>query len=256
MAIITLSRGTFSGARKLAHGLADILGYKLVSREDLIEKTARYGLSPERLERAQRRRLGMLPRIDLEWFHYLVYSRAALTKEIRQGSLVYLGSNGGALLRDFPNVLNVKVVADMEDRIDNLIKRTEYAMDRKKARRVIEKVDERSARWHKTLHDDGWHGNRPNDEAFDLVIEQGTLSIPEVYELVQATLEQPKYQTTYKTLEAIDLLTVAAELRAKIAMKPDIVDGDVEVGVQGGVIVVKGSVRSIEDLDGIMELFD
>ena len=157
MAIIAVARGTFSGAKELAQQIAETLSYRLVSRADIIEKTAQYGVTRERLDRARRRRLGILQRKQLDWIHYRAYTRAALTKEIRQGSLVYLGSNGRVLLRDFPNVLNVMVVAEMEYRIDNLIQRTEHVMNRRRARRLIEEIDESKARWQRHFHGDNWH---------------------------------------------------------------------------------------------------
>ena len=252
MAIVTLSRGLFSGARELAQEISELLGYRLVSREDIIEKTAQYGVPEERLDRARRRKLGMLQRKDLGWLHYRVYALAALTKEIRQGSLIYLGSNGPALLSEFPNVLNVKVESDMEYRIDNLIKRTDYVIDRKSAKRLIEEIDGKKAKWHRTLH----RGGLLDHSEFDLVIEPGLTSVPEACELIRATLEQPQYQTTHKSLEAIDLLTAAADLRAVIAMKGDVLDNNIDVNVQEGVIVIKGSVRSAEDMNEIKELLD
>ena len=252
MAIVTLSKETFSGASELAQQVSDKLGYSLVCRDDIIEKTALYGTSRDRQQRARRRRLGILARRDLEWKHYLVFSRAALTKEIRQGGLVYLGGNGHALLNDFPTVLNVKVVADMEYRIENLVKRTDYAIDWKMARRLIEKIDDKEARWRRTLHENRWH----DSAEFDLVVRSGQISIPDAWGLIRDTLEQPQYQTTYKSLETIDLLTVAAELRARIAMKSDIADDNIDVQVQDGVIVITGSVRSTLDLEGIKELLD
>ncbi len=257
MAIITLSRKTFSGTRELAGHVAETLGYRLVSRDDIIEKTAQYGMSGDRQDRARRRRLGMLQRVDLGWVHYLVFTRAALTKEIRQGSLIYLGGNGPALFKDFPNVLNVAVVADMDYRIDRLLRRTDYVINRKKARRIIEDMDEKEARWRKALHvsysrEDGLDGLLEPG----LVIEQGLVSPPEACELIRAMLEGPQYQTIYKSLETIDILTAAAELRARIAMNEDVVDDNVDVTVQDGMIVVSGSVRSTEDWESIKELLD
>ena len=194
----------------------------------------------------------MLRPMDLGWKHYLIYSRAALTKEIRKGSLVYLGANGMAIFRDFPNVLNVQVRTDIEHRIDNLMKRAEYVLDRRKARRLIEKGDDRDERWRNTLYGDSQM--RPSE--FDLVIELSQMGIADACDLIRDTLEQQEYQTNYKSLEIIDLLTVAAELRARIAMRDDVIDDDIDVAVQDGVIVVNGSVRSIEDLNGIKELID
>ena len=39
-------------------------------------------------------------------------------------------------------------------------------------------------------------------------------------------------------------------------MKDDVIDDDVNVEIQDGVIVIGGSVRSAEDLEGIKELLD
>ena len=191
-----------------------------------------------------------MPRLDLGWKHYLVFNLAALTKKIRQGSLLYVGDNGRALLRDFPNLLHVEVFADIEYRIDKLLERTDYVISRKKAGRLIEKSDDKAARWTRTLHADSWH--EPSE--FDLVIKSEVISIPDAYELIRATLEQPRFQATVESLEAIDLLTVAAELRARIAMKGDVADDDVEVVVKNGVIVIRGSVRSTEELNAIKDL--
>ena len=185
MAIVTLAKRPFSGAGELARSVSENLGCRLVSREDIIKKTALYGMSGDRQDRARRRRLGMLNRMDLQWLHYIVFSRAALTKEIRQGSLVYLGGNGRGLLRDFPNVLNVNIVADMEYRIDTLIRRTEYVINRKKARALIDQIDEKERRWRKTLYQDGW--NEPAD--FDLVIEPGLTTIPDACDVIRSTLD-------------------------------------------------------------------
>ena len=252
MPIIALARGTFSGAKEVAQAVAETLSYRLVSREDIIEKTAQYGMTRERLDRARQRKLSLLQRKQLDWIHYRAYARAALTKEIRQGSMVYLGSNGRVLLRDFPNVLNVMVVADMEYRIDNLIRRTEHVINRRKARRLIEEIDERKDRWQRHFYGDDWQ----RYSEFDLIIHPGQVSIPDACENILAALEQPNYQTTHKSLETIDLLTVAAELRARIAMKADVVDDNVQVDVRDGMVVVTGSVRSPEDMEGIRELLD
>ena len=60
MAIVTLSHQAFDGAGELAQRISDLLGYRLVSRDDIVEKTAQYGISRDRLGRALGRRLGIL----------------------------------------------------------------------------------------------------------------------------------------------------------------------------------------------------
>ena len=250
MAIVTLSRGTFGGAGELARSTADRLGYSLVSREEIIEKTVRYGMTEERRIRALVRRMGMLRRVDLGWIHYRVFARAALAEEIRNGSLVYLGSNGRALLRNFPNVLNVRVDADMDYRVNKLLKRTDNVMDRKRAKWLIEDMDERKARWQRNFRAGAL--SRPSE--FDLIVEPGLMSISDACEQILAKLEQPQYQTTEESLKTIDLLTAAAELRARIAMQTDVSDDNLDVELKDGVILITGSVRSTDDIDGIKAL--
>ena len=252
MAIVTMSKRSFSGAGELAECLSRDLAYTLVSREEIIEKTARYGMSRDRLERARSRRLGFPNRMDLEWLHYLAYARAALTKEVRQGNLVYVGDNGRALLHDFPNVLSVHIAADMEYRIDNLVRRTDYVINRMKARRLIEKIDEKEARWQRTVCVEGWS----DDSEFDLVVQPELVSISDGCDLIRSTLEQPRFQTNAKSLETMDLLTVASELRARIAVRGGVVDRDIEVEGRDGVIVITGSVQSAEDVEEIAALLN
>ena len=88
------------------------------------------------------------------------------------------------LLRDFPTVLNVMAVADMEYRIDNLIQRTEHVMNRKKARRLIEEIDERKATWQSHFHGDNWH----EFSEFDLIIQPRQISIPDACDQISPPL--------------------------------------------------------------------
>ena len=82
------------------------------------------------------------------------------------------------------------------------------------------------------------------------------MSIPDACQLIHTTLEQPRFQITQDTLKTIDLLTAAAELRAKIAMQSDVSDDRLDVELKDGVVLITGSVRSIEDMNGIKALLD
>lgn len=252
MAIITLARKPFSGARELAEKISKQLGYRLVSREDVIEKTAQYGLSADRIGDARRRNLGWFPRVDLEWMHYVVFVQAVLSKEIQDGNLVYLGNNGQHLLQKFPHLLKIGVFADRDFRIENLIKRNEYSINKKTAVEMIYKIDKARSSWGKTIFNDGRH----DPSEFDLVINTEITSIAEACENIIATVEWPEFQTTPDSLETIELMTYAAELRARIAMEPEIVDDKIEVRVRDGSISIAGSVHSAEDVQAVIGLLD
>ena len=254
MAIITISRGTYSGARELAEYLCQNLGYRSVSREDIIgklEESGEYGISTERLDSARYRRLSLRQRKDPEWTHYIACFRAALAEEVKEGNVIYLGDNGHALLRDFPNALHVKVITDLESRVDNFMKRNDYVINRKEARKLIKKLDEQKARWVKTIYNKtGAH----DPSEFDLVINLSNMSVSKAYELIRSTAELPQFQTTPESVKDLENTCFAASIRAKIATELDIIDDNIEVGVQENVLSIKGTVHSIEEWDELREL--
>ena len=131
-------------------------------------------------------------------------------------------------------------------------RRKETGINAKKDRRCNEDNEERKDRWQSHFYGEDWQ----RYSEFDLIIHPDQVSIPDACENILTALEQPSYQTTHKSLETIDLLTVAAELRARIAMKADVADDNVQVDVRDGMVVVTGSVRSPEDMEGIRELLD
>lgn len=249
MAIITLTRGTYSGARDLGQYLAQKLGYKLLSRETIIDKLVEYGWVDEKLDKVRQKQLGVLQRMNLEWIHYVACLRAVLSKEVQNEALVYHGNNGQAALRGFPHILSIKVTADMKYRIKAVRERNEYAIDQKEAIEIIHRIDERRERWSRFLFQtDG------NDAtAFDMIIDLSRKSVLDAYEIIHATISLPQFQPTPNSKKVIENLTRAAQLRARIAMEADIVDDEIEVEVNEGVLNVKGVVHSQDDADKLRE---
>lgn len=249
MAIITLSRGTYSGAKELAEHIAQNAGYKLLSRETIIDELGRYGWVDTKLGKARHKQLSILQRMNLEWVHYLACLRAVLSKEAREESLVYHGNNGHIVLRGFPHVLSIKVIADIEDRIKAVLSRNEYAIDRKEAIRIINRIDQRRDRWSQFLY----QTNVNDVSAFDIVIDLSRKSIADAYEMIHSTIALPQYQPTPESRKAIDDLVLAADLRARIAMETDIMDDEIEVEIHNGMLDVKGAVHSLQDAEELRE---
>ena len=249
MAIITLTRGTYSGAKELGQYLVEKLGCKLLSRENIIDKLAEYGWVEEKLDKVRQKQLGILQRMNLEWIHYVVCLRAVLSREAQDEALVYHGSNGQAALHGFPHILSIKVTTDMKYRIRAVMERNEYAIDQKQAIEIINRIDERRERWVKFLYQT--HGN--DASALDMIIDLSRKSIPEAYEMINATVSLPQFQPTPESKKTIENLARSAQLRAKIAMETDIIDDDIEVEINDGVLNVKGVVHSLDDADKLRE---
>lgn len=250
MAIITLSRGTYSGAKELAEYIARNLGYQLLSREALVDELKRFGWADEKLNRVRNKNLGIMPRMNLEWVHYLACLRAVLSEKVLDEALVYHGNQGQFVLRDFPHILSIRVIADMEYRIKALMARNEYAIDRKEAVKIINRIDQRRARWSKFLYQ-----TDINDaSSFDMVVDLSRKSIADAYEMIHNTVILPQFNPTPESRKTIQNLIRAAQLRAKIAMDTEAVDDDIEVVIRDGVVSIEGTVHSVEDADAIREL--
>jgi len=250
MAIITLTRGTYSGAKELAEYTAKHLGYKLLSREDLLQELAQSGWEEDRLNKARYKQLGIMERMNLEWIHYLACLRAVLAAKVTDESLVYHGNQGQMVLRDFPHVVSVKCIADMEYRTKALMARNEYAIDKKEALKIINRIDHKRDQWSKFLY-----GTDLSDSsAYNMVIDLSKKSIPDAFEMIRSTVSLPQFQPTKQSKKEIENLIIAAKLRAKIALEAEVIDDDLDIEIKDGIVNIKGTVHSKEDANAIRKL--
>jgi hypothetical protein len=243
MAIITMSRGTYSGAKELSEYVAQNLGYKLLSREVCIEELEHCGMVKEKLDCVRNLELGILERMNLEWIHYLACLRAVLSKEAKGEALVYHGNNGHLALHGFPHILSIRVVADIEYRINAVLARHEQAIDRKKAIQIINKIDARRKKWSQFIY----QKDVDDVSSYDMVIDLSSKSISDAYDMIHSAVQLPQFQPTPESTKTIEELARAAELRARIAMETDIVDDEIEVEIHDGILDVKGVVHSLKD---------
>lgn len=248
MAIITISRGTYSGGRELAESVARKLGYRCLAREVLVEAAARYGVPLEKLTRAMNDKPGILEGMTLERVHYLALVRAALARAASDEHLVYHGHAGHLLLRDVPHVLRVKVMAGMEYRIQAAMERKKFT--REQAIAHIKKVDQDRVRWTKYLYGVDW-----NDlSLFDLAINVDKIGIPNASGLVAMIAQRPEFQPTAESRKTMADTVLAAEVRARIAAEGNIPDDEVEITANDGIITITGTARSLEDADRIRQI--
>jgi len=248
MAIITISRGTFSGGKELAECVAAKLDYPCISRQVLVEAAKEYGVPLEKLAHALNDRPGILEGMALERIHYLTYIRAALSKDIKKEKLVYHGHAGHLLLKGVPHVLKVRVVADIEFRIKAAMERLN--LDRQQAIAYINKVDADRAKWTRFLY----HVDLNDPTLYDLFINIEHMTINSACEIVCMAANLPEFQSTTESQKRLDDLILSTEVRAKIAADSSIKDDGVEIDVDEGVVAISGTVHSLEDADKVREL--
>lgn len=248
MAIITISRGAFSGAKELAECVAKKLAYHCVSRKVLVEAASQYGAPLDKLLAALTDRPGILEGMTLERAHYLAYIRAALSKYAKLENLVYHGHAGHLLLKGVPHVLRVKVAASMSDRIGVAMESRNLTY--KQATDFIHKIDSDREKWMKFLYHVEW-----NDVSlYDLVINLERMTVSNACDIICLTAGRQEFQPTAQSQRVIDNFILATDVRAKIASDAGVVDDRIEVEAHDGTVIISGSVRTTSDADSIREV--
>jgi cytidylate kinase len=246
MAIITISRGTFSGGEGLAERVAKKLGYRCLSREILVATSMKYGIPEEKLSEAINGAPRMIEHLYSARKRYLACVRAALMKEAKGEDLVYHGHAGHFLLKDAPNVLRIRVIANMEFRIKSAMERN--SLNEEQAIAYIKRVDEERARWTRFLYHIDWH----DPSLYDVVINIDNINLDTASEMLISTANLKQYQSTPQSRKIIDDLALSCHLEAIIANTRNISGGDkVEVEVDEGIVTLRGTVGSVMDADKV-----
>jgi cytidylate kinase len=206
MSIITISRGSYNRGREVAEKLAQKLGYECISREILLEASGEYNIPEIKLIRAIQDAPSILQRLTRQKEKYVTYIRAALLKHVQKDNVVYHGLFGHFFLQDIPHVLKVRIVGDLEARVEDEVRREGISAE--KAREIIMRDDEERRKWALYLYGaDSWDAT-----LYDLVIHLKTITVDNAVELISHARQLPAFQTTPESQQAIDSLVAASRL--------------------------------------------
>jgi cytidylate kinase len=232
MQIICISRGTLTGGKVLAERLAQNLGYPCLSREDLIDAAIKEGIHVGKIETAMVKGRGFSDRLALEREHYLAFTRAYLCDQALKGQLVYHGRTGHLLLHGINHLLRVRVVADPEYRIKSVMQ--SLGLERDKARRYVEDVDEDRRRWAQVLY-----GVSCDDVAqYDLIVSLQQINVENAAAALTSVAQLPDFQLTPAARQAVEDLRLAARARVLLARDEWTYGGSFKVAATNGVVTV------------------
>jgi len=245
MAVITISRGTFSGGKAIAECVAQRLGYKCISGEMLRDAALNYGVSQDELSDALTKPPGILHSSDGARMKGITYIRVELLKAVKDENVVYHGLAGNLLLQDIPHIFRIRVIADMEYRIKAAMERTNLL--RTEVINFITKVDEKRDKWVKYLY----NVDRNDPSLYDLVIDLEHIDVESACEVICVGARQKEYQRTPESQEQLNDLILAAEVKARIASDASIKNGHIQINALDGLITLSGKVTFMKDADRI-----
>jgi cytidylate kinase len=208
MAIITISRGSFSHGKEVAEKVAKRLNYTLVSREVVIEASKEFNVPQITLDRAIHDAPSILERFTYGKQRYMAYIESELLDYFQKDNVVYHGLAGHFFVKNISHVLKVRIVADIEDRI-----RARMSLEWGSKSETIERLkndDEQRRQWSHKLY--GVDTTDPH--LYDLVLHIRKLSVDNAADLICQTVEYDQFKTTPDSQRDIDNLTLAAKVKA------------------------------------------
>lgn len=234
MAIITISRGSYSRGKEIAEKVAEKMGYECVAREALLEASEQFNIPETKLTRAVHDAPSIFDRFAHGKEKYVTYIQDALAHHVQKDNVVYHGLAGHFLLQGISHVLKIRVTADMEDRLEVIRERD--GVGDEEARHILKYDDEQRNKWSHYLY--GIDTTDPS--LYDLMIHIKKISIEGAVDIICHTASMPSFQTTPQSQKAMDNLVLACDVKSRlIAVKPDI-----EVRADDGIIFVKTSVQA------------
>jgi cytidylate kinase len=249
MAIVTISRGSFAGGQAVAERLCARLGYPSLSREQvLLEAASDYGVSAAELTSSLNQSPPFWQQVPGKRLAYVKCVTAVLLGHARSGNLIYHGYVGHLLLSDLPQVLRVRVIADMEFRIKAAMERADLKRDQAVAR--IEKMDRERSRWARFLYAVEWD----DPHQYDLVLNLGRLSADSACEAIARLSEQQEFSPTPEHQKRLEDASLSCRVWAALAHNPETRGVGIQVAATDGEVVISGSVRSTKAREAVARL--
>jgi cytidylate kinase len=210
MAIITISRGSYSKGKEVAEKVAQRLGYDCISREVLVEASDHFNIPEIKLVRALHDAPSVLERFTYGKERYLAFFESSFLEYIRKDNVVYHGLAGHFYLKGVSHVLKVRILADLDDRIQWEMEREKITAD--EARYVLKKDDEERRRWSLRLFGaDTW-----DPSLYDLVIHIRKITVDQAVDIICHTVQQEHFRATAESQQRLEDLIVAAKVKSRL----------------------------------------
>lgn len=240
MAIITISRGSYSRGKEVAEALAKKLGYECVSRDILLETCEEFHIPEIRLVKALHDAPSILERFNHGKERYVSYFRSAFLNHVMRDNVVYHGLNGHFFLQEISHAFKVRIIANLEDRVKVEMERENCSAE--EARYQLKKDDEERRKWSRHLYGK----DTLNCSLYDMVLHIDTLTVEDVVDILQDVVAKGRFDATPESTEALQVKTLLANIHARIVN----ISPRASVEMHDGIVTLgqlEGSLKSDKD---------
>jgi len=228
MAIITISRGSYSKGKEVAEKVARKLDYQCIAREIILKASKEYNTPEIKLLRAIHDPPSVLDRLTYGREKYIAYFQSALLNHLQRDNIIYHGLAGHFFLKGVSHTLKVRIISDVEDRL--ALEMAREGVSREQALAILKKDDEERKKWSRTLY-----GIDTSDSSlYDLVIRIRKITVDDAVDLICHAAGLEQFKTTVASQQAMEDLVLSSKVKAAlIDLKPD-----VQVTAKAGKVLV------------------
>jgi cytidylate kinase len=232
MQLICVSQGSLSAGREFAEQLARKLDYRLLTREEVVDRATDEGIAIGRLEMAVMRRRPLDERLTQVKEHFQAFTTRCICERALGENLVYAGRSGHVLMPGVTHLLRIRVVTDMETRITAVMQRLRLGRD--KAKQYIEQVEDDRERWARVLYNVDWKFAG----IYDLIANLEQVSVGSATTALCGYAQLPEFQETPASRNALQNLLLASRARVAVARDSRTQTASVKVRANAGALSV------------------
>ena len=255
MAILTIAREYGSGGKEIGQAVAAAMGYKYVDRKMILEDMRKVGLKWEEQAKMfdevqpstwDKHKWSFRAFVALNQYHILDYAL--------KDNVVIMGRGGNFLLKDIPFALRIRTEGPIEKRIEYVMKWQEET-NSEYARWLTEKADKDMAGAVYMIYGSQWN----DPKQYDMVFDTGVKTYDEITAIIKDELVKKDQFKTEKTEKILEMRTLAAKVKAEIAINPELFISSLDVmvkeeGLSQYGLTLRGVVNVYEDIKRIEEL--
>jgi cytidylate kinase len=169
-----------------------------------------------------------LSRFSSQQKRYIAYIQAGLFNQLKRGNVVYHGFSCHFFVKEISQVLEVLIIAGMEERIKILRDREKISTAESLSR--IKKIDEQRKKWSRKLYGmDPWDPN-----LYDLVIRIDKVTMDDAVDAICRFAALEQFQTTPQSLRTMDDMALAAQVNIFLLD----LKADIEVCINQGFVTL------------------
>ncbi len=254
MAILTISRQFGSGGREIGHTIAQVMHYEYIDRQKILEDMSKEGAFwKDKAEYFDENYPDLWERNDWAYRGFVALNQSYFLQHAVRGNVVIMGRGGNFLLKKFPFVLKVRIIAPLEKRIERIMARE--GVNKEIAQYLIEKADTEMAKAVYIIY--GKNIDDPRE--YDFVFDTAQKSQDEIVSIIKnALIEKDKYQTL-EAMEALKLRALAEKIKAAILTDPQLLISAFDVdpqeeGLTKFGLTIRGIVHNRDDIERIKKV--